>query len=59
MTLTELESQVFEAAFESAVCGIPFVRRRMPVSISLRVPLMVGGFVESSTMKRPGQRLLR
>ncbi|PIX38598.1 MAG: hypothetical protein COZ56_20085 [Armatimonadetes bacterium CG_4_8_14_3_um_filter_58_9] len=46
MTLTEFESQVFEAAFKSAVCGIPLVRRRMPVSISLRVPLTVGGFVE-------------
>jgi len=47
MTLAEFEEQVFRLAAYSPVCEIPFVRRQMPVSITIRVPLTVGGFVDA------------
>lgn len=46
MTLLECEHQVFAVAVASPICGIPLVRRLMPTSINLRVPVTVGGFVD-------------
>lgn len=54
MTLSDFESDIFETASASPVCGIPFVRRRMPVSVSLRVPLTIGGFVEAFCNEETG-----
>jgi len=46
MRVADFEMQVLIVAAGSSVCGIPVVRRVMPVSINLRVPLTVGGFVD-------------
>jgi hypothetical protein len=46
MTLIDFQLEVFAVAAASPICGIPVVRRLMPVSINLRVPLTVGGFVD-------------
>jgi len=46
MTIIELELEVFAVAASSPICGIPLVRRLMPVSINLRVSITVGGFVD-------------
>jgi hypothetical protein len=54
MSLDDFEEQVFEVAGESPVCDIPFVRRRMPVSTTIRLPLTVGGFVEAFYNQRTG-----
>lgn len=46
MTVAEFEAQVVAVAVGSSVCGIPVVRRVLPVSINLRVPLTFGGFID-------------
>ncbi len=47
MTIAEFEREVFSVAIASPICGIPVVRRLMPTSINLRVPITVGGFVDA------------
>ncbi|MFQ5811655.1 MAG: hypothetical protein ACE5I2_00445 [Anaerolineae bacterium] len=47
MTIAEFEHQVFLVAIASPICGIPIIRRLMPTSINLRVPMTVGGFVDA------------
>lgn len=46
MTLADFIQQVHTVAATSPICGIPVVRRLMPTSLNLRVPLTIGGFVE-------------
>jgi hypothetical protein len=46
MTIAEFERQIFLVAAASPICGIPIIRRLMPTSINLRMPMTVGGFVE-------------
>lgn len=46
MTLADFIQQVHTVAAASPICGIPVVRRLMPTSLNLRVPLTIGGFVE-------------
>jgi hypothetical protein len=46
MTIIDFELAVFAVAASSLICGIPVVRRLMPVSINLPVPITVGGFVD-------------
>jgi len=46
MTIAEFEHQVFLVTIASPICGIPVIRRLMPTSINLRVPMTVGGFVD-------------
>jgi len=46
MTLAEFIQQVYIVAAASPICGIPVVRRLMPTSLNLRVPLTIDGFVE-------------
>lgn len=46
MTLTEFEQQVFSVAIASPVCGVPAVKRLTATSISLRVEISTGGFVD-------------
>ena len=46
MTLIEFEVQVTTVAISSPLCGVAFVRRLSPTSISLRVPVTIGGFVD-------------
>jgi hypothetical protein len=47
MTLLEFEQTVATVAAMSPLCGIPVVRRLMPTSIVLRVPIVGGRFVEA------------
>ena len=47
MTLTQFEREVFAAAMDSTVCGIPSVRRLSASAIQLRVGLTAGGFIEA------------
>ena len=46
MTLVQFERSVFAVAAASPSCGIPLIRRLMPTSINLRVPVAIGGFVD-------------
>jgi hypothetical protein len=46
MTLADFMQQVYTVAAASPICGIPVVRRLMPTSLNLRLPLTIGGFVE-------------
>ena len=46
MTLADFIQQVYTVAAASPICGIPVVRRLMPTSLNLRVPLTIDGFVE-------------
>lgn len=46
MTLAEIERQVFSVALSSPICGVPAVRRLTPTSISLRVGISTGGFID-------------
>lgn len=47
MTLWEFEQTVAIVAATSPLCGIPVVRRLMPTSIALRVPIVGNRFVEA------------
>ena len=67
MTLAEFEQQIFAVAIHSPICDIPAVRRLTSTSISLRVNIASGGFIDAfynertDTMAfafiRAGQRL--
>jgi len=46
MTVEEFERDVFSVAVGSDICGVPAVRRLFPASINLRIPLLIGGFVD-------------
>ncbi len=46
MTLIEFEQQVFATAMNSSLCGVPFVRRLTVTSISLRIGLTTGDFID-------------
>jgi hypothetical protein len=46
MTLADFIQRVYTVAAASPICGIPVVRRLMPTSLNLRVPLTIDGFVE-------------
>ena len=46
VTLTEFEKQVFSVALGSPICGVPTARRLTATSISLRVEISTGGFVD-------------
>ena len=47
MTLVEFERLVFAAAMRSPICDIPSVRRLTSTSISLRISIEPGGFIEA------------
>jgi hypothetical protein len=47
VTLSEFEQQVFAAATVSPICGIPIVRRLTATSISLRIDVIIGGFIDA------------
>lgn len=47
MTLLEFEQAVATVAATSSICGIPVIRRLMPTSIALRVPIVGNRFVEA------------
>jgi hypothetical protein len=46
MTVDEFESDVFAVAAASAICGIPVIRSLMPVSINIRIPMTIDGFID-------------
>ena len=54
MTIAEFERQIFLVAAASPICGIPIIRRLMPTSINLRVPITLGGFVEAFYNEQTG-----
>ena len=47
MTLVEFERLVFAAAMRSPICDIPSVRRLTPTSISVRISIESGGFIDA------------
>ena len=47
MKLVEFEHRVFDVAIAAAICAVPSVRRLSSTSISLRIDLTVGGFVDA------------
>lgn len=47
MTLAEFEQQVFSVAMASPTCGIPSIRRLTATSISMRVGVITGGFIDT------------
>lgn len=54
MTLAEFEQQIFAVAMSSSICDIPAVRRLTSTSISLRVSIASGGFVEAFYNEQTG-----
>jgi hypothetical protein len=54
VTLEEFERVIFEVAQASPICGIPTVRNLLPVSISIRVPTISGGFVDAFFNEQTG-----
>ena len=47
MTLVEFERLVFATALRSSICDIPSVRRLTSTSISLRISIESGGFIDA------------
>ena len=47
MALLESEQNVFAVAIASPICDIPAVRRLTPASISIRVHVFGGGFIDA------------
>ena len=47
MIIGEFVVEVITVAAESPICEVPFIRNLTPTSVSLRVPLTIGGFVDS------------
>jgi hypothetical protein len=54
MTLAEFEQQIFGTAMSSSVCDIPAVRRLTSTSISLRVSIVSGGFMDAFYNEQTG-----
>ena len=46
MTVEEFEREIFDVAIGSETCKVPIIRRLLPISINIRVPLTIGGFVD-------------
>lgn len=46
MTIQEFQHQIFEVAAASRICDVPIVRQIVSASISIRVPLTVGNFID-------------
>lgn len=56
MTLVQFEQNVSAVASASPICGIPLIRRLMPTSINVRVPVTSGGFVDVFYNEETGTR---
>jgi hypothetical protein len=54
MTLLEFEHGVFAAALSSPICDIPAVRRVTPTSISMRIYVAGGGFIDAFYNEQTG-----
>jgi hypothetical protein len=54
VTLAEFEQQVYLVAIASPICSIPSVRRLSATSISLRVEIVTGGFVDAFYNEQTG-----
>jgi hypothetical protein len=54
VTLNEFEQDVFAVALASRVCGIPIVRRLTASSITLRLDVSTGGFVDAFYNEQTG-----
>jgi hypothetical protein len=54
MTLFEFEQDIFTAAMSSRICDIPAVRRLTPTSISLRIHVAGGGFIDAFYNEQTG-----
>jgi len=54
VTLAEFEHQVFSVAMASPICGVPTVRRLTATSITLRVTVSTGSFVEAFYNEQTG-----
>lgn len=54
MTLNEFEQTVFAIADHSPICETPTIRRLTPISIGIRVPLTIGGFIDAFFNEQTG-----
>jgi hypothetical protein len=54
MTLLEFERDAFAAALASPICDIPAVRRLTPTSISMRIHVTSGGFIDAFYNEQTG-----
>jgi hypothetical protein len=54
MTLAEFEAEVYSVALGSTICDIPTVRRITSTSITLRVGLTSGAFVDAFYNEQTG-----
>lgn len=54
MTLTEFEADIYAVALRSTICDIPTLRRLTSTSISLRVGLTSGAFVDAFYNEQTG-----
>ncbi len=54
MKLTEFERQVCDAATDSAICGVPLIRRLTSAAINIRLSLSAGGFIDAFHNEQTG-----
>ncbi len=47
MKLAEFERQVSDVATDSAICGIPIIRRLTSTAINIRLSVSTGGFIDA------------
>ncbi len=54
MKPAEFERQVCDAATDSAICGIPVIRRLTSTAINIRLSVSAGGFIEAFHNEQTG-----
>jgi hypothetical protein len=54
MKLAEFERQVCDAATDSAICGVPFIRRLTSTAVNIRLSVSAGGFIEAFHNEQTG-----
>ncbi|GEM_PF-2424667 len=47
MKLAEFERQIADVATDSAICGIPVIRRLTSTAINIRLSVSTGGFIDA------------
>ncbi len=54
MKLAEFEKQVYDAATDSSICGVPIIRRLTSTAINIRLSVSTGGFIDAFHNEQTG-----